>query len=224
MPAEDDVKDLFAISLKLPKVWPSNIELWFAQVESQFALRNITADETKYHHVVAVLDENCARRAAAVISNPPYVDKYETLKDVLLQRCGLSELARAQQLLHLQGLGDRRPTQLLSDMQALRGKMDLEVLFRALFLEQMPEDVRMTLASSTADIEKLASDADEMVQSKASTPPVFAIAKSDRRPWCYYHKKFGKKARRCVAPCDFRPRINEVEAEMSPENILAGRQ
>ncbi|GFR67612.1 transposon Ty3-G Gag-Pol polyprotein [Elysia marginata] len=44
---------------------------WFAQTEAQFALRGITADETKYYHVVAALDAATASRSLAVISSPP---------------------------------------------------------------------------------------------------------------------------------------------------------
>ncbi|RUS88619.1 hypothetical protein EGW08_003645 [Elysia chlorotica] len=37
----------------------------------QFALREITADETKYYHVVAALDPDTASRSLSVISSPP---------------------------------------------------------------------------------------------------------------------------------------------------------
>ncbi|KAL7842148.1 hypothetical protein SRHO_G00238370 [Serrasalmus rhombeus] len=40
-----------AVSLKLPEFWESSASAWFAQTEAQFALRQITADETKYDYV-----------------------------------------------------------------------------------------------------------------------------------------------------------------------------
>ena len=46
-----------AVALKLPPFWISQPRVWFQQTEAQFALRKITADETKYFNVVAALDQ-----------------------------------------------------------------------------------------------------------------------------------------------------------------------
>ena len=116
MSNQDQNEIVSPMNIKLPPVWPNNIDLWFGQVEAQFVLRNITADDIKYNHVVAVLDENVAQRAASLIASPPAVGKYDALKNQLIQRCGQSDLARAQKLLHLQGLGDLRPSELLTKM------------------------------------------------------------------------------------------------------------
>ena len=45
-----------AVSVKLPPFWPDKAVLWFAQAESQFHLRSITVDKTKFAHVVTMLD------------------------------------------------------------------------------------------------------------------------------------------------------------------------
>jgi len=213
---------LAAVAIKLPKIWPQSIDLWFQQVESQFALRGIVNDDTKYHHVVAVLEENTARHAASVLSDPPAQGKYQALKNVLLKRCGLSELARAQKLLQLHGLGDRRPSDLLSDMQAIQGTMGQDTWLKALFLEQLPEDVKVTLSGDpTKTVEELARMADDMVRSKGALPPISATqstkASTDaKRKYCYYHRKFRNNARRCVPPCSWvNKSLNEIDV---PEN------
>ncbi|RUS78761.1 hypothetical protein EGW08_013477 [Elysia chlorotica] len=59
------------VALKLPTFWTTCPSAWFAQTEAQFALRGITADETKYYHVVAALDPDTASRSLSVISSPP---------------------------------------------------------------------------------------------------------------------------------------------------------
>ena len=46
-----------AVALKLPPFWISQPRVWFQQAEAQFALRNITAHDTKYFYVVAALDQ-----------------------------------------------------------------------------------------------------------------------------------------------------------------------
>jgi len=237
--AEAAANHLAAVSLKLPNIWPNNLELWFRQVESQFTIKNITQDDTKFHHVVAVLDENSARRVATLLSTPPATGKYDALKTKLLERCGLSELTRAQQLLHLDGLGDRRPTDLLAHMQALRGTMDLEVLFRALFLEQLPQDIRVNLAASPIkQIDDIAQLADDMMQGKNPTPAGISSASSKTVRLCYYHKRFRNKAKRCVQPCDFKMKPSTAtlhdsdfyhdsspsDSEINRGNFIAGRR
>ncbi|GFR69714.1 retrovirus-related Pol polyprotein [Elysia marginata] len=39
-----------SVAIKLPTFWVTSPLVWFAQAEAQFALRNITQDETKYFH------------------------------------------------------------------------------------------------------------------------------------------------------------------------------
>ena len=68
------VPSISSISIKLPPFWATRLEVWFRQVEAQFATRNppITADLTKFNHVVAVLDNVTAGEVEAIILLPPH--------------------------------------------------------------------------------------------------------------------------------------------------------
>ena len=55
MPGDEDANGLNAVSRKLPTFWTNQPEVLFVQAESQFALRAITVDETKYQYVVTAL-------------------------------------------------------------------------------------------------------------------------------------------------------------------------
>ena len=83
----------------------------------------------------------------------------------------------------MQGLGDRTPSQLLVAMKNTLKPKDSEALYRELFLCQLPTEVRQQL--------------------------LFAPAKRDNKetdpPLCFFHQKFGKKARKCREPCSFQP-------------------
>mgnify|MGYP003482624777 FL=1 len=80
-----------SVSLKLPTFWPSQPEVWFAQAEAQFHLRKITADETQYYYVLAALDQTTATRLLDLISQPPVQNKYQALKNRLIETFGLSK-------------------------------------------------------------------------------------------------------------------------------------
>ena len=112
---------LEVVTLKLPTFWTTCPLVWFAQTEAQFSLRNISSDDTKYYYVIAALDANTATRALSIISFPPAEQKYELLKSFLTSAFGLSEPKRANALLDLNGLGDRKPSELMDSMLTLLG-------------------------------------------------------------------------------------------------------
>ena len=66
-----DPVDTHAVGLKLPVFWADHPRVWLQQAEAQFAVRNVTADNTKYHYVVAALDRATALRVIDVLEDPP---------------------------------------------------------------------------------------------------------------------------------------------------------
>lgn len=165
------------VALKLPPYWPADPELWFLQVEAQFATRKITADRTKYHHIVASLPPDIATEVRDLLLQQPATDAYATLKRQLIRRTTASEERRLQQLLTTEELGDRRPTQLLRRMQQLMGEKASTIdasFLRNLFVQRLPHNVRMILASvGDLEIERLAELADKLME--ISTPVVSAV-------------------------------------------------
>ena len=95
-----------AVSVKLPPFWPDKAVLWFVQAESQFHLRNITTDKTKFAHVVTMLDSSTAEYAMDLIRTPPDEDAYGALKARLTGAYAISEDERAERLLNMNGIGD----------------------------------------------------------------------------------------------------------------------
>ncbi|CAI5678667.1 unnamed protein product [Oreochromis niloticus] len=169
----------FAVALKLPDFWLHDPPSWFVHVEAQLALRSISADATKYHHVVALLDPLATRRTMTLLREPPTQGKYAALKGLLLRRYALSDAERAEKLLSLSGLGGGTALELMENMLSLLGPDDGGFLFAHLFLRQLPAAVRAGLANSpflaTRDYRSLAEEADQIFLS-THTFDVHALA------------------------------------------------
>ena len=223
---------MHAVALKLPTFWAEQPKIWFAQAEAQFALREITKETTKFYHVVSALDQQTAGRLLDVLDAPPQGDSYTALKSRLLQTYGLGRRERATKLLHMSGLGDRKPSALMDEMLSLLDGHESCFLFESLFLEQLPEDLRLQLADDAfTDPRKLAAKADILWQAKTTPPQEIGKVSAQRPPttrtstthattrdgtrptpkktpaetsgMCWYHAKFGSRAWQCQPPCNF---------------------
>ena len=168
--AGSEASRIAAINLKLPPFWPSDPEVWFAQVEAQFATRRITAQKTKFEYIVASLSPEYATEVRDLILHPPATRPYDTLRDQHVKRTAASDQRRLQQLLRSEELlGDRKPSQLLRKMQQLLGDSAAatdSTFVRGLFIQRLPAYARMVLASTadTMSLEDLADLADRVVE------------------------------------------------------------
>ena len=183
MSLEDDDSSVATVNLKIPPFWLSDPLVWFAQVEAQFSTRHITSQKTKFDHVVASLTPEYATEVRDLILKPPETTPYDTLKQQLIKRTGVSEQQRLQQLFNAEELGDRKPTQLLRRMNLLLGDKAASTdnsLLRELFLQRLPTNVRLVLASTsdTLSLKDLAMLADKIMEVHSTTPSVAAITSS----------------------------------------------
>ena len=112
-----------------------------------------------------------------LVLHPPGTDPYNVLKDTLIKRTAASEQRCLQQLFQAEELGDRKPTQLLRCMQQLLGdRTGLDESFlKGLFLQRLPNNVRMVLAASpsTTPLESLTELANRVTE--VANPPVDTI-------------------------------------------------
>ena len=158
--------------------WPADPQVWFTQVEAQFTTRGITIQKTKFDYMVASLAPEFATEVRDLILHPPETNPYDTPKEQLITRTAASEQRRLQQLFNAEELGDRKPSQLLRRMQQLLGDKanNTDAAFmRELFLQRLPLNVRMVLASTpdTGNITELAQLVDKVME--VATPSVSGI-------------------------------------------------
>ena len=135
---------------------------------AQFRMRHVTAQRTKFYHVVASLSPDFATEVRDLIIRPPADAPYDSLREQLIKCTTASEQRKLQQLFSAEELGDRKPSQLLSRLQQLMGERasatDNTFLWE-LFLKRLPGNVRMILAStaSSSSLDELADLADKIM-------------------------------------------------------------
>ena len=150
------------VGVKLPPFWKANPALWFVQLEAQFALAGITADETKFNHVISAVDSDILNCVCDIILKPPDTDKYPTLKKRLIELHSESESSKIRTLLQGLELGDQRPSQLLAHMKTLAGDTVGEPLLKSLWLGRLPNSTQTILTALNEDLSGLASVADKI--------------------------------------------------------------
>ena len=113
-PTSDAVPVAANVSMKLPTFWPDAAEVWFAQADTQFAIRNVTVSKTKFNHGVAVLPQEVASQILDLIRSPPAGDPYSFLRERLIKLYMLNDYQRFEALVSFPLW---RPETLSSDKQ-----------------------------------------------------------------------------------------------------------
>ena len=178
MPLEEPAR-VEAYAIKIPPFWPSDPQVWFGQVEAQFATRGITSQRTMFHYVVGSLSQEIATEIRDLIIRPPEEQPYDVLKEKLIARTAESEQRRLRKLLTAEEFGDLKPTQLLRRMELLLGDKAATTdgaLIKELFLQRLPTNVRMVLAAASerSTLEELATQADRIME--AVTPSIASVS------------------------------------------------
>ena len=111
---------------------------------------------------MTALDTSTAAEIEQLIINPPDRNPYNKIKQELIKAFGKTQEEKDMAILNLSGLGDRKPSALLRCMSSLNSNP--ETLFRALFLMQLPVEIRRVLAANnTTSIAELADKADRIM-------------------------------------------------------------
>lgn len=157
-------------NLKIPPFWRENPALWFGQVEAAFALFNVTADATRFRHVITQLDSQTLPAIGDIILNPPAADKYLAIKNRIMSSYAETSESKLRKLLRGIDPTNDKPTLLLQRIRHLADGQVGDALLRTLFLEQLPEYVRGVLViSGDLDLSALARQADKVMEATQSS-------------------------------------------------------
>ena len=168
---------------KLPHFWTASPATWFGVAEAQFLLRGTATQRECFALVATVLPEAPARRVAHILAAPGN-NCYNDLRSALLVANQLTAFQKAEKLFSSEPLGDRRTSELLSEMLELVHPGEEQThLFSMLFLRPLPATVHLQLTEDDhEDVRALANNADRCAASilRHQQPlPVFAATAED---------------------------------------------
>lgn len=153
-----------SVKIRVPPFWKNDPQLWFLQLEAQFALCNIVSDLTKFNTVVGNVDPTFLDPVKDIIRNPPANNKYRTIKERLTQKFEESDHTKIKTLLNELTLGDLKPSDLLHKMQDLScGKVGDDLL-KILWLQRLPTNIQAILACSNDALLALSTMADKIFE------------------------------------------------------------
>lgn len=153
--------DICHVGVRVPPFWPEEPEIWFSQVEGQFAISGITSDATQFNYVTGHLDQQYSKEVKDVIIDPPVENKYERPKFELMKRLTASKKKKVQKLLMHEELGDRKPSQFLKHLQSLAGSEVPGDFIRTIWSSRLSSNIQALIASQVSTtLEALADLAD----------------------------------------------------------------
>lgn len=152
------------IQVRVPPFWKQNPQLWFRQLEAQFANSNIINDLTKFNTIVGVIESDILSTVSDIVLDPPAVNMYNTIKQRLIQQYAETDTKKIRNLLTEITLGDRKPSDLLRKMKELSCNKVGDDLLKELWLQRLPVNIQIVLSASNDDLDQLVVMADSMVE------------------------------------------------------------
>lgn len=229
---DDSSDSISTVGVKLCPFWDEEPDLWFVQAEQIFALKKITADATKFAHIVGALPKDVARSVKDILISPPSSDRFVALKKRLCASFNPSTYKSAHKLVSLPAVPNEKPSRVMERMlNLLPADTKPCWLFQYHFLQKLPQELRCELSrldlaefvskprelslEANKHWEKRALDADRPTLSVLPAPepepevcrvnrPTPTKSSPQREPaLCYYHSNFGGKALKCRNPCSW---------------------
>jgi hypothetical protein len=151
-------------SVTLPPFWMDNPAAWFALAESRFRMKGMYEEWDRYDCVISALSKESLRMVMDVITAPPDDDPYMTIKARLLSSHELTDYQRIEQLVAMDSLGSRRPSELLAHMlEVCPAGEERSKFFAFFFLQRLPQELRIMLGEDDhQEVHVMARKADKL--------------------------------------------------------------
>ena len=198
-------------AVRLPTFTAEQVFHWFSLAEGQFHLRHVTDQLTQFYHVQQALHPTVVRLLAPEDLTPAANRPYEIFRERIRKVCQDSPLVRLERFLSLANQPDTMDPAVVDSeaRQCFHDIPDLALALRKLaILRRSPANAQATLrSSSNLDITNYATLAKSLFVSSTSGTSVTGKDRQRRRrsptpgrKKCYYHERWGAKARKCETP------------------------
>jgi hypothetical protein len=172
----DSIFNINRIGIRVPPFWSEKPDVLFAQLDGQFALSNITQDETNFYYVISQLDSKYAA-VKGVIMNFPLTCRYDRIKAELIRCLSISQEQWVRQLLMHDEMGDRRPIHFFRHLRTLADPSAPSDFLRTLWTNRPPPNIQAIIATQAQvaldDVAQLA-----VKTAEVTPPPCVARASS----------------------------------------------
>lgn len=149
--------------LPFPQMCNTNIEAWFTTMDFWFTASGITSDKQKAATVLAALSPNVISQLTEVIAAIPATDRFDYVKQKIIEHFADSEQRRLNRLLSELPLGDKKPSELFFEMKRVAGSTLGEAALKGLWTKRLPEFVQPVVAASTGTAAEFTKIADSIV-------------------------------------------------------------
>uniref|UniRef100_A0A8D8S5B1 DUF7041 domain-containing protein n=1 Tax=Cacopsylla melanoneura TaxID=428564 RepID=A0A8D8S5B1_9HEMI len=158
------------MSINIPRFYAPDPQMFFVNVESQFALASITGEKDMYIQLTARLEPEILAEVSEVIKDVN-TQTYTHVKNAILKRFSQSEENRLNKLLGTMELGDKQPSQFLREIQRL-GPDVPENIIRGLWLKKLPSFTQQILqaVSVSTSLTQQAEVADKVMSVPTLSP------------------------------------------------------
>lgn len=101
-------------------------------------MSKITGNASKFDHVISRLPSDVALLIQNIIGTPPETNKYDALKNKLLELFGIPEETKIRQLLETCRMGDKKPSHFVQRMRSMVDRNVPDSVLKTIFFEQLP--------------------------------------------------------------------------------------
>jgi hypothetical protein len=136
--------EISRVAVCLPPFGSERPDVWFSQAEAQFSLAGITNEMTTFYHIIFQLDHRYAEEVDDIMTSSPQRESFTTLRTALLKQLSPSQEQRHRQLLTLEDMGDRTPSQFQRHLRRLAPDVPASLL-RPLWTSRLLANVQATL-------------------------------------------------------------------------------
>jgi hypothetical protein len=168
------------VAVRLPPFWAERPAMWFAQAEAQFSLTGISSETTKFLHVISQLDHRYATEVKDIIISPPKRDPYNLLRAELERRLTPSRGQRIRQLLTIEEMDDRKPSQFLRHLRSLAPDISEDFL-STIWSSRQPPNIQGHLACQPECSLDAAAPCADRISEVAPQPAVASVSPPQQR-------------------------------------------